>query len=78
MRGALIATILAAAIAGVFTLLTELIAVNKGRAPASPQSDTLNPLTKGDRLDLRPVKDCLFVRKQQSYESDCIRFAEAE
>ena len=78
MHSSLIATILAAAVAGSFTLLTELIAVNNGSGLAHPQSDMSKPAAKGDRLDRRPAKGCSFARNRANYETDCVRLAEAE
>lgn len=61
MRSFLIAAILAATIAGAFTLLTAPIAANDSNAQAHPRSDVSQPATKGNRLDLRPVEGCSFA-----------------
>lgn len=74
MRSSLIATILAAVIAGIFTLVTEPNAGAKSDVLEHPASGISKPAAKGDRLDYRPVDGCLQAREGQNYESRCVRF----
>lgn len=74
MRSFLIATTLAATIAGVFTLITEPIAGTKSDISEQSVSGISKPAAKGNRLDYRPVDGCSLAREGQNYESRCVRF----
>ena len=74
MRSSLVATVLAAAIAGIFALMTEPIAGTKSDVPGRPVSGISKPAAKGDRLDYRPIDSCSPTREDRNYEGRCVRF----
>ena len=76
MRSSLIATILAAAIASIFAVITEPIAGAQSEIPKHPVSSISEPAAKGNRLDYHPLKRCSLISERADDESGCIRFAD--
>jgi hypothetical protein len=75
MRSSLIAAILAASIAGIFTFITEPIAGAKSEISKHPANGISTPAAKGNRLDYHPLEGCSLAAKHADDESGCVRFA---
>jgi hypothetical protein len=73
MRNSLIVTAAAAAIAALFTLVTEPPAGIKSDKPEQPVSGIPKPDAKGNRLDYRPVDGCSPTRDNRNDEDRCVR-----
>lgn len=76
MRSSLIATILAAAIAGIFAVVTEPVAGAQSEISKHPVSSVSKPAAKGNRLDYHPLKRCSPRPERADDESSCVRFAD--
>jgi hypothetical protein len=76
MRSSLIATILAASIAGIFTFITEPTAGAKSEISKHPANGISTPAAKGNRLDYHPLKRCSLIPERADDESGCVRFAD--